>query len=133
MIDIESTVFNAVAAEFDAKYPNGSRYGESTDSPAAFPCFTLVEADNYTYERSLTAAHKEHNAWLLYEINVYSAKISGAKQECKAIMELIDNVMQNLGFVRLFCTQTRNSDKKYYRMTARYRGVVSEEYRIYRR
>lgn len=133
MIDAEAAIFSRVATVFDDKYPGGSRYGETTDSPAAFPCFTLVEADNYTYDASLDSAHREHNAWLTYEVNVYSNKTAGAKQECKNVMELIDGEMQSMGFTRQFCNQTRNADNKIYRMTARYRGVISEDYRIYRK
>lgn len=133
MIDIESTVFDRVAKAFSAEYPDGSRYGESTAAPAKFPCLTLVEVDNYTYDQSLTSDMKEHHAWLMYEVNAYSNKVAGAKQECKAIMELVDNEMLAIGFTRMFCNQTKNEETKIYRMTARYRAVVSEDHRIYRK
>ena len=133
IIDCESTIFSRVAAAFTAAYPSGSRYGEAVDTPAKFPCLTLVEIDNATYEKSLDAELSEHHAIVTYEANAYSNKTSGAKQECKAIMALVDEQMQRMGFTRLFCNQTKNLDSKIYRMTARYRGVISEEYRIYRR
>jgi hypothetical protein len=133
MIDVESTVFDIVATAFSAEYPSGSRYGEPVNSPASFPCLTLVETDNYTYERSLDAEHKEHDAWLTYDINIYSNKTSGAKQECKSIMELVDNKMQELGFTRMFCNQMKNTETLIYRITARYRAVISENYILYRR
>ena len=133
MIDVESTVFAAVAVAFTAAYPIGSRYGEPVDVPAKFPCLTLVEDDNATYERSLDTAMTEHHATVMYTVNVYSNKASGAKQECKAIMELVDREMQRMGFTRLFCNQTRNADTKIYRMTARYRAVISADQVIYRK
>lgn len=132
MIDIESTVFNLVADAYDAEYPDGSRYGEQTTSPPKFPCLTLEQVDNYTYQGSLDDSQQEHDAWVVFEVNVYSNLMSGAKQQCKAIMELVDQQLQNLNFVRLFCTPGKNADKKYFRMTARYRAVVSENYMIYR-
>lgn len=132
MIDIENEVFDRIATVYSAQYPDGSRYGEETVSPASFPCLTLVETDNRTYEGSLDAQMTEHDAWVTYEINIYSNKISGAKQECKDIMELVDTEMLAMGFVRQFCNQTRNANNRIYRMTARYRAVVSEDYRIYR-
>lgn len=132
MIDIESTVFNLVADAYDAAYPNGSRYGEQTTSPPKFPCLTLEQVDNYTYQGSLDDSQQEHDAWVVFEVNVYSNLTSGAKQQCKAIMELVDQQLQGLNFVRLFCTPGKNADKKYFRMTARYRAVVSENYMIYR-
>lgn len=133
MIDVESTVFSRVAAAFTAAYPDGSRYGEPVDTPAKFPCLTLVEDDNATYQRSQDTSLTEHHAALLYTANVFSNKDSGAKQECKAIMALVDEQMQQMGFTRLFCNQTKNLDSKIYRMTARYRGVVSEKNIIFRR
>ena len=131
MIDAEAAIFDRVAQAYDAAYPNGSRYSEATESPPQFPCMTLVEIDNATYDRTLDP--REHNATITYEVNVYSNRMSGSKQECKAIMQLVDGEMQDLGFVRLFCNQTKNGDTRIYRMTARYRGVISEEYRIYKK
>lgn len=133
MIDIESAVFNQVADAFDAAYPAGSRYSESVTSPARFPCLTLEQVDNYTYVGSQDAEHTEHDAWVFFEVNVYSNLISGAKQQAKAIMNLVDAQLQGLNFTRIFCNPTRNTDKKYYRLTARYKAVVSENYTIYRR
>ena len=133
LIDVESTIFNRVAEAFSAAYPHGSRYGEPVTSPASFPCLTVIESDNYTYDRSLTAELLEHNAWIVYDVNVYSNLASGAKQECRAIMKLVDFQMQNMGFTRIFCNQTKNQDNRIYRISARYRGVVSEDYRIYRK
>ena len=133
MIDIESTVFSQVAAAFDAAYPNGYRYGDQTTTTPRFPCLKLEQVDNSTYEGSLDDAPTEHDAWILFEVNVYSNLTSGAKQQCKAIMDLVDQQLQGLNFVRLFCNPGKNADKKYFRMTARYRAVVSDDYILYRR
>lgn len=126
-------MFTRVAAAFTAAYPTGTRYGEPVDTPAKFPCLTLVEDDNATYEKSLDVALTEHHATVMYTVNAYSNKTSGAKQECKAIMALVDEQMQQMGFTRLFCNQVKNADTKIYRMTARYQGIISEDYRVYRR
>ena len=130
---MESTIFNRIADVFSASYPQGSRYGEPVDTPAAFPCLTVMEADNYSYENSFTASPQEQDTWLVYDVNVYSNKTSGAKQECKAILNLVDQEMQNMYFTRVFCNQTKNQDNRIYRMTARYRAVISKDYRVYRK
>lgn len=132
MIDIENVVYSRISKAFLNDYPKGSSYGEATESPAHFPCLTALEIDNSTYTDSLDFSMKEHDAWITYEINAYSNKTSGAKQECKAIMALVDAEMIAMGFVRLHCNHTKNLDSKVYRMTARYRAVVSENHRIYR-
>lgn len=133
MIDIEAAVFNRVAEKFDIAYPNGTRVSEPIDAPASFPCMSLVEADNATYTGSLDSTMTEHDAWLMYELNVYSNLVSGAKQQCKEIIALADNELLAMGFTRTFCHQTKNADTKIYRMTARYRAVISEKLRIYRK
>lgn len=133
MIDVEAAVFNRVAEKFDIAYPNGTRVSEPIDAPASFPCMSLVEADNATYTGSLDSAMTEHDAWLMYELNVYSNLASGAKQQCKEIIALVDDELLAMGFTRTFCHQTKNADTKIYRMTARYRAVISEELRIYRK
>lgn len=133
MINVESTVFATVAAAFTAAYPNGSRYGEQIDAPARFPCLTLVEDDNAAYERTQDTALTEHHAIVMYTINVYSNKSSGSKQECKAIMELVDHEMQQMGFTRMSCNQTKNADSKIYRMTARYRAVINHQFQTFRK
>ncbi len=133
MIDVEAAVFNRVAEKFDIAYPNGTRVSEPIDAPASFPCMSLVEADNATYTGSLDSAMTEHDAWLMYELNVYSNLASGAKQQCKEIIALVDDELLSMGFTRTFCHQTKNADTKIYRMTARYRAVISEELRIYRK
>lgn len=133
MIDAESTIFSRIAMAFTESYPNGSRYGEPVDTPAKFPCLTLIEIDNSTYQNSQDISILEHHATITYEVNVYSNKVSGSKQECKEILSLVDEEMQQMGFTRLFCNQTKNLDSKIYRVTARYRGVISEDYRIYRK
>ena len=132
MIDIESAVFNQIANAFDAEYPNGSRYSEPVTSPPTFPCLTLEQVDNYTYQGSLDDSPTEHNAWIVFDVNIYSNLTSGAKQQCKSIMNLVDTQMQSLNFVRQFCNPGKNADKKYTRLTARYRAVVSENYMLYR-
>lgn len=132
MIDIEAAVFDRVATAFDEAYPNGSRYSEQTTSPPRFPCLTLEQVDNSTYKESLDSEHREHDAWVVFEVNAYSNLTSGAKQQCKAIMQLVDQQLQELNFTRLFCNPGRNVDKKYTRYTARYQAVVSEDYILYR-
>lgn len=133
MINIEKAVYSSAVDAFKSSWPSGSCYGEPVEVPASFPCMTLIEEDNSTYIRSLDAEKREHHASLVYDVNVYSNLIEGAKQQCKSILETVDEKMQDMGFTRMFCRQTKNQDERIFRMTARYRGVVSEDYRIYRR
>lgn len=129
MIDAENAIFNHIADIFDAKYPDGSRYGEQIDAPPSFPCMTLMEIDNTAYNRGLGGELKEPYANISYELNCYAF----SKQEAKDVLNLIDSAMQNLGFYRVMVARTQNADQQIYRITARYSAVISDDYRIYRR
>lgn len=133
MIDAEPMVYTRVATRFKEAYPNGISYNEHNDSPAKFPCLTCEKIDSYTYDGSLDSEMREHHSWETYRINAYSNKVSTAKTECKAIMDLASDEMISMGFTRIYCVPTKNVDTKIYRMTAEFRAVISEDYRVYRK
>lgn len=134
MIDIESELFSLVSAVVRAKYPKIYMTGEYVKSPPSFPCVSLIETDNQIYRNTRDSGAIENHAQVLYEVNVYSNKTSGKKTECKAIIALIDSKMESLGFTRTLMNPVPNEeDATVYRMTARYRAVVSKDKIIYRR
>ena len=141
MINIENKVFNDIATALTTEYPNISVVSEYVDTPNTFPCVTIVEDDNSVHQNSLDNTNVEHHANLMYSVNVYSNKRSGKKQEAKAIMGSIDNLMSAMKFTRTMCMQTPNIDRTIYRITARYTAIVERGradgdntvYQIYRR
>lgn len=134
MINIESELFNIVSTNVRAIYPNIYMTGEYVKSPSSFPAISLVEMDNTTYTSTQTSTEYENHATLMYEANVYSNKTVGKKTECKNIISLIDKEMTSLGFSRIMLQPIPNmDDATIYRMTARYRAVVSQDKLIFRR
>ena len=134
MINIESELFNIVSTNVRAIYPNIYMTGEYVKSPSSFPAISLVEMDNTTYISTQTSTEYENHATLMYEVNVYSNKTVGKKTECKNIISLIDKEMTSLGFSRIMLQPIPNmDDATIYRMTARYRAVVSQDKLIFRR
>ena len=134
MINVETEIFDIVATAVRNAYPDIYMIGEYVKSPSKFPCISLVEIDNSAYRRTQTDSSVENHAEVLYELNVYSNKKSGKKSECKAIASLIDNEMAALGFSRMMLQPIPNmDDATIYRMTGRYRAVVSKDKMIYRR
>ena len=134
MINIESEVFSIVAKAIRAKYPDAYVVGEYVKSPSKFPCVSVVEFDNMAYDKTRTSDSRENHADLVYEVNVYSNKVSGKKSECRDIASLIDNELAALGFSRTMLQPIPNvDDATIYRMTGRYRGVVSKDKKIFRR
>ena len=134
MIEIESEVFDSIATAVRSGYPDACVVGEYVKSPSQFPCVSIVEIDNTAYDRTQSSGSLENHADVTYEVNIYSNKTSGKKSECKAIASLIDNEFATLGFSRTMLQPIPNvDDATIYRMTGRYRGVVSKDLKIFRR
>lgn len=134
MINIESEIFNIVAKAVRNIYPDIYISGEYVKSPSRFPAVSLVEMDNSTYVRTQSSDNVENHVELMYEVNIYSNKKSGKKSECKAIASLIDNELATLNFSRTMLQPIPNmDDATIYRITGRYKAVVSKDKKIYRR
>ena len=134
MINIENEIFNIIANAVRRAYPDAYVVGEYVKSPSRFPCVSVVEIDNTAYDRTQSSGSLENHADITYEVNIYSNKTSGKKSECKAIASLIDNELATLGFSRTMLQPIPNvDDATIYRMLGRYRGVVSKDFKIFRR
>lgn len=134
MINIENAVFDKVSKEVRKEYPNIYLTGEYVKSPPSFPAGSIVEMDNTVYSSTQSSSETENHASLMYEVNVYSNKTKGKKSECKEIIALIDKEMTALGFSRVMLQPIPNmDDATIYRMTARYKAVVSKNKQIFRR
>ena len=134
MINIESEVFDSIAMVVRSEYPGAYVVGEYVKSPSQFPCVSIVEMDNVAYDKTQSSGGLENHADVTYEVNIYSNKTSGKKSECKVIASLIDTEFETLGFSRTMLQPIPNvDDATIYRMTGRYRGVVSKDLKIFRR
>lgn len=133
IIDIESEVFNRVSDVVSAVYPTAFITGEYVKSPSEFPAISLVEMENIHYEKTMTV-NPENHVTVTYEVNVYSNLLKGKKAECKAIFSVVDKELASMGFTRAALTHVPNmDDSTIYRMTGRYRAVISADHIIYRR
>ena len=134
MINIENDIFDYVYERVIEKFPDIYMSGEYVKSPPSFPASSLVEMDNTTHTLTLTSGENENHAVVMYELNVYSNKVTRKKTECKAIVAFIDEIMLSLGFTRTMLQPIPNmDDATIYRMLARYRAIVSKDKTIYRR
>ena len=134
MIDIENEIFNSVATEVRNKYPGIYMVGEYVKTPPNFPCVSLVEMDNQSYQRTEDSGGSENHVSVMYEVNIYSNKTVGKKTECKSIAATIDERMLALGFARTMLQPIPNmDDATIYRMVGRYSAVISKDKVLYRR
>lgn len=131
MIDIENKLFTQVKKDLPKTVKMGAMYAKSQSE---FPYVTLVVMDNTVYDRFINSARIENAVDIMVEVNVYSNKTSGKKEECKKLMSTIDDTLSGLNLVRTFCQPTPNlEDATVYRITARYRAIVDKNLIIYRR
>lgn len=133
MIEIENAVFTEVAAALRARFTEITVEGVTTYSPSKFPCVCIEETDNYALLSTRDTASNENHAVVVYEVNVYSNKAKGKKSEAKAILAVVDDVLNGLGFTRMTKTPINLDDATKYRVFVRYRAVVSTNKTIYRR
>ena len=134
MIDFENDIFNTVATEVRAKYPDIYMVGEYVKTPPRFPFVSLVEMDNQSYQRTEDSGSSENHVSVMYEVSIYSNKKVGKKAECKEIAALIDEQMLALGFARTMLQPIPNlDDATIYRMVGRYSAIISKNKVIYRR
>ena len=121
MISIYVELFNRIAPLLRQQFKGISVYPEYLNAPAKFPHVSIVEADNYTQQSSVGLLNNEVAVNLLYEINVYSNKQNGKKQEADKIMNVIDDQMQDMGFIRTSKIPIANIENAtIYRIVARY-------------
>ena len=134
MIDIEREVMSRISATLIKKFPKINLSNELLKTPSNFPCVSVIEIDNRMYERTQSTDCGENHAVVVYEVNVYSNKQRGKKDEVKSIISLIDEVLEGLNFSRMMLNPVPNLvDNTIYRMVARYQAVVSKDRKLYRR
>lgn len=131
MIDIGNSVYDAVASALRAEFPEINVSSRLILAPEAFPCVTVEEADNYVYTRGIDSGGFENYAELMYEINVFSNRKSGAKEECRQIFSVIDRAMSIMGFVRTGRSPAPGGEATRFRLVSRYHGVADADSVIY--
>lgn len=124
MITLENQVIDAIDDVLSVQYPSAFVTAGYIKSASQFPCVQVVEIDNRVFERATTLSEIEVMATLVIEINFYSNKTSGKKEECRQLAAITDEVMEGLGFMRTMLSQTPNyEDATVYRITGRWQKI----------
>lgn len=122
MIDIESKIYTLCRTAILAEDSTVFVTSEPTAADAKFPCVSIVQQDNYMSVNKLDNSGRERFATLMFQVDTYSDKQSGKKSQCKALMNIVDEVLFALNFTRLSLTPIPMANDGYYRLTARYRA-----------
>ena len=132
MIDYENEIFTEIATTLRATFDSIYVSGELNLVPATFPCVFIEEADNYSLSYTRDTSSNERHAILMYEVNVFSNKATGKKQEAKQIFAVVDQVFDELGFTRQMKMPISFDEGTKYRLVGRYTAVANNDY-IFRR
>lgn len=133
MISYENEIFTKIATRLREEF-NGIFVASILNlNPTQFPCVFIEEADNYPYYRSGDTKSIENHAVVMHEVNVFSNKVSGKRTEAKAIMRVIDEEYQALGFRRQTIQPLSLDDSTKYRIASRYTAVIDDNHTVYRR
>ena len=113
----DNTVQTVDIGDFIRRHPH-PQYNKYLD-PRKFSRFTI---DNGNIENA---------ADVMYQVDIYSNLIDGKKVQAKAILALIDNQMSGYRFQRTYSNPVPNfNDARVYRITARYRRMITTTERI---
>ena len=121
MISIETTLFNIVKDAVKSICPNYGTVEQAT--PSSFPYMLFVQKDNPSYKGTQDSDSKENHVQPMIQIDIFSNK---SMYECKTIIAKADDEMQKYGFERIFGAQPIPTGSTYYRITARYQGIVQQ-------
>ena len=124
MIDVSAEVNTRVSDALHARFSRIDVADDYVKIPSEFPHVSVTEEDNTDILSKFT--NRDKPAMLVYHVNVYSNKKTGAKLEARAILKIADETMQNIGLWRTMTRQVPNVDRTIYRLIARYRAVVGE-------
>jgi hypothetical protein len=131
MIDVEQRVFTYLYDKVNQSYDNVIMLSEYVRVPPTFPCVQVQQISSVTHIPSQDSNNRENNVVVGFQVDVYT-KGDNKKEDCKNIMNVIDEEFLRLGFSRKLLTQISNvEDDSIYRITARYAGIVSKEYIVY--
>lgn len=123
MIDIENTLFNAVATQLRTNHEGIKVYGEYVAEPASFPCVNMWESSNSVWAEGESNTSLDDYVNVTYTIQVFT-NTPTKKADGKALANEIDDIMLGLRFRRTLLQQVPNIDRTIYRIELRYTGLI---------
>lgn len=123
MIDIENTLFDAVATQLRTNHEGIKVYGEYVAKPASFPCVNMWESSNSVWAEGESNTSLDDYVNVTYTIQVFT-NTPTKKADGKALANEIDDIMLGLRFRRTLLQQVPNIDRTIYRIELRYTGLI---------
>ena len=132
MIEIESKVYSPIATALKAQFSGIYVTSEPAPIPSKDLAVSIVQQDSFSSPSKQDNTLTERFATVMFQVDVYSNKVSGKKSEAKAVLNLIDTMLFDMNFMRLSLQPIPMEDSGYYRLTARYRAETDGQtlYRV---
>ena len=118
----EDTIMTRVVTALRAEYGTSIFItdSENNDTPPKFPCVCFYKNNDY-----ITNSYRTMNKLEVAVTETYTATIyADDSEECKTISEIIDDVMQEMYYQRIFNQPLFNIDPTLARRTCRWRGTA---------
>ena len=121
MIDNTDLVFQKVSTKLRETYPGIYVTGRKMhDIPPQFPAISITTMGNPVATKYSTFESVENAVQESYEFDVNSNLTVGREQECRDIMNTVDEVMSQMYFIRNFNESVSGIDTTIARRIARY-------------
>lgn len=133
MKDIEIFVVNAVYKALAEKYPNIPVSSDISIAPAKFPCVYIEQSDSFTSTNRRDSTKTDNYDVVIFDVNVFSSKPKGKREEAKAIMSIIDDELRLMGMTRSSLEIVSIPNPVRARLFARYECEVGLDNVIYQR
>lgn len=141
MIDIENLVKTKIIDGLAVTYPSANVTNAFVEEAAVFPCVTIRQKGNVPYRKMNTADSAENFSQISFEITVYSSQMDTSQDECKEVLMLADDIMQENGFRRTYMSEPFNLNRTLTRRYCRYEAIIRKPmeiggdtvYEVYRR
>lgn len=125
MIDHEDYIFKVVASKLREEYGVDNIYiigEELSNTPSKFPAVSITQIDDFTNTKYCTFENNENVAIESYKVEVVS---NYEKEECKKIIDIVNDVFNSIGYLRTFNQSVKSTDSTIYRRIARFKNSNS--------
>lgn len=134
LFDFEYQVYTRLATVLRAVYPDIYITSNPHNIPSEPLCVAIWQEDASIYQKSMDSEPTIHHMRVYYNVNIYSNKETGARDECKDVFRIIAAELYKINFIPTFSRVLENlMDESYQRLTSRFQAVIQENGLVYRR
>ena len=128
MVDIETDIYELVSDAVLAVEPECFTSSVYSTLPAQFPACSIQEVSNLTDEFTLDTSGMENSSKVVFRVDCYSNKRTGARTQAKKMAQAADKALLAMNFKRVYYNKEYNpADSTVYTINMRYSAVVTKD------